>query len=368
MAANASARPLIDVSGRPLQLRDVDLDAFLSPKTIALIGASEQSRKPNTAMTRKFDAWAREHGATFYPVHPTYETVLGHPVYKSIFDIPGDIDLAIILTGRAVDTFEEVLARKAKFAVIFAAGFSETGKDGAKLERRLTELVQSGDVRLLGPNTNLNAFEQFRADLDGPSIALVTQSGHQGRPVFQGQELGIRLTHWAPTGNEVDLEFADFARYFADQDEVGVVACYIEGFKDGRTLMLAADHAAKLKKPIVMVKVGRTETGSSMAQSHTGHLTGSDAITSAVFRQLGVTRVDGLDELLEVSAGFARTQPEGIPAWAKKKAEPGVCGFRLYVEKENTVAQQTYKALGMEATDYLLFEELKPGVRFLRDG
>ena len=241
-------------------------------------------------MTRKFDVWAREHGAAFYPVHPTYETVLGHQVYKSIFDIPGDIDLAIVLTGRAVDTFEEVLARKAKFAVIFAAGFSETGKDGEKLEARLSDLVQSGDVRLLGPNTNLNAFESFRDDLTGPSIALVTQSGHQGRPVFQGQELGIRLTHWAPTGNEVDLEFADFCRYFSDQDEVGVVACYIEGFKDGRTLMLAADHAAKLNKPIVMVKVGRTDTGSSMAQSHTGHLTGSDAITDAVFRQLGVRR------------------------------------------------------------------------------
>jgi acetate---CoA ligase (ADP-forming) len=346
MAPNASARPPIDVSGRPLELRDVDLDAFLNPKTIALIGASEQSRKPNTAMTRKFDAWAREHGATFYPVHPTYETVLGHKVYASIFDIPGDIDLAIILTGKAVDTFEEVLARKAKFAVIFAAGFSETGKEGEQLEARLTDLVQGGDVRLLGPNTNLNAFEQFRDDLTGPSIALVTQSGHQGRPVFQGQELGIRLTHWAPTGNEVDLEFADFCRYFADQDEVGVVACYIEGFKDGRTLMLAADHAAKLAKPIVMVKVGRTETGSSMAQSHTGHLTGSDAITDAVFRQLGITRVDGLDELLEVSASFARTRPsedllrptgksskagrpKAVPAWMRGKGEPGVCVYAI---------------------------------------
>ena len=252
----------------------------------------------------------KANGATFYPVHPNYETVLGHPVYKSIFDIPGDIDLAIILTGKAVDTFEEVLARKAKFAVIFAAGFSETGKEGEKLEARLDKLVEGGDVRLLGPNTNLNAFETFRDDLEGPSIALVTQSGHQGRPVFQGQELGIRLTHWAPTGNEVDLEFADFARYFADQEEVGVVACYIEGFKDGRTLMLAADHAAKLQKPIVMVKVGRTETGSSMAQSHTGHLTGSDAITDAVFRQLGVTRVDGLDELLEV-VRVLRAHPAG---------------------------------------------------------
>jgi acyl-CoA synthetase (NDP forming) len=314
-----------------LALRDVDLDAFLHPRTVAVIGASEQSRKPNTAMTRKFDAWAKEHGATFYPVHPRYETVLGHRVYASIFDIPGDIDLAIILTGQAVDTFEEVLARKAKFAVIFAAGFSETGKDGERLERRLTKLVEQGDVRLLGPNTNLNAFEQFRTDLEGPSIALVTQSGHQGRPVFQGQELGIRLTHWAPTGNEVDLEFADFCRYFADQDEVGVIACYIEGFKDGRTLMLAADHAAKLRKPIVMVKVGRTDEGASMAQSHTGHLTGSDAITSAVFRQLGVTRVDGLDELLETAASFARTRPEGgkPPAWSRKKAEPGVCVYAI---------------------------------------
>lgn len=319
----------VDVSGRPLALRAVDLDAFLHPKSIALIGASEQSAKPNTAMTRKFDAWARANGAAFYPVHPKYETILGHPVYASLADVPGEIDLAIILTGKAVDTFEEVLASSAKFAVIFAAGFSETGKDGAELEHRLEQMVAGGDVRLLGPNTNLNAFENFRQDLDGPAIALVTQSGHQGRPIFQGQEIGIRLSHWAPTGNEVDLEFADFTAYFADQPEVGVIACYIEGFKDGRTLMLAADHAAEMHKPIVIVKVGRTDAGASMAQSHTGHLTGSDAITSAVFRQFGVTRVDGLDELLEVSTGLARTRPASVPAWAKRGREPGICVYAI---------------------------------------
>jgi acyl-CoA synthetase (NDP forming) len=327
-------RPAVDISGRPLRLRDVDLDTFLNPKTIAVIGASEQSAKPNTAMTRKFSAWAKQHGASFYPVHPTYETVLGHKCYASLEEVPGDLDLAIILTGRAVDTFEEVLQRKAKFAVIFAAGFSETGAEGEKLEQRLEGLVRAGDVRLLGPNTNLNAFEEFRSDLEGPSIALITQSGHQGRPVFQGQEIGIRLTHWAPTGNEVDLEFADFARYFADQPEVGVIACYIEGFKDGRTLMLAADHAAQLRKPMVMVKVGRTAAGRSMAASHTGHLTGSDAVTSAVFRQFGVTRVDGLDDLLEVSAALARTRPEAHggssgPVWAKQQKQPGICVYAI---------------------------------------
>ncbi len=302
----------VDVSGRALALRDVDLDTFLRPRTVAVIGASEASRKPNTAMTRKIKGWADKHGAAFYPVHPSYETVFGARCYASIFDVPGDIDLAVILTGKAVDTFEEVLQRKAAFAVIFAAGFAEAGKDGQRLQARLDELVRDGDVRLLGPNTNLNAFEDFRDDLAGPSIALITQSGHQGRPVFQGQEIGIRLTHWAPTGNEVDLEFADFARYFADQPDVGVIAAYIEGFKDGRTLMLAADHAAKLDKPMVVVKVGRTDEGEAMAMAHTGHLTGSDAVTSAVFRQFGITRADALDDLLDTAAAFARTKrPRG---------------------------------------------------------
>src|SRR5436190_1189748 len=148
--------------------------------------------------------------------------------------------------------------------------------------------------------------------LAGKRLALITQSGHQGRPIFQAQDLGIPMSHWAPTGNEVDLEFADFARYFADQPDVGVVVAYIEGFKDGRTLMEAADHAARRGVPMVIVKVGRTEAGQSMAKSHTGHLTGSDAVTSAVFRQFGVTRVDGLDELQDTAALLARAAaPKG---------------------------------------------------------
>ena len=300
---------LDDVSGRPLRLRDVDLDVFLHPRTVAVIGASETRGKPNSAMTRRIKEWADEHDAAFFPVHPVHEAVLGVRSYPSIAEVPGDIDLAVILTGRAVESFEEVVARRARFAVIFAAGFSEAGADGEVLEDRLRELVREGSTHLLGPNTNLNAFSEFRDDLPGPSIALITQSGHQGRPIFQGQELGIAVSHWAPTGNEVDLEFADFARYFADQREVGVIAAYIEGFKDGRSLMLAADHAARRRKPLVVVKVGRTEAGSAMAKAHTGHLTGADAVVSAVLRQFGVTRVDGLDELLDTSAAFARTKP-----------------------------------------------------------
>jgi acyl-CoA synthetase (NDP forming) len=323
----SSTDPHRDVSGRPLALRDVDLDVFLHPRSVAVVGASDASRKPNSLMTARIKAFADAHGAAFYPVTPSYPEVRGVPTFASIADVPGDIDLAVLLTGaeRVVDNFEEAVQKKAKFAVIFSAGFSEIGPAGEALEARLTGLASSGDTRLLGPNTNLNAFSDFRTDLTGPAIALVTQSGHQGRPIFQGQEIGIRLSHWAPTGNEVDLEFADWARYFADQPEVGVIAAYIEGFKDGRSLMLAADHAAKLRKPIVIVKVGKTDAGASMAQSHTGHLTGSDAVTSAVFRQFGVTRVDGLDELLDVSAAFARTTR---PKRARLE-EAGVCVYAI---------------------------------------
>jgi acyl-CoA synthetase (NDP forming) len=312
----------VDVSGRALALRPADLDTFLHPKSVAVVGASDSGRKPNSLMTARIKAFAEEAGARFHPVTPRYDTVQGVPTVARLGDVADEIDLAVLLTGadRVIADYEDAVACGARFAVIFAAGFSEISGAGDVLERRLARAVASGTTRLLGPNTNLNAFSEFRDDLEGPSIALITQSGHQGRPLFQGQELGIRVSHWAPMGNEVDLEFADFCRYFADQPEVGVIAAYIEGFKDGRTLLLAADHCAAMRKPLVVVKVGRTAAGASMAASHTGHLTGSDAVISAAFRQFGVVRVDGLDELLDVSATFARTT---------KPSGDGVCVYAI---------------------------------------
>src|SRR3954471_11827950 len=297
----------LDVTGRPFEPRAVDLDTFFAPKTVAVIGASDDRRRPNAAMTSMIRQWAEQAGADVYLVNPNRDEIGGLKSYPSIADVPADVDLAAILVGDAVRALEDVIEKKAKFAVVFAAGFAEVGTKGERLQARMEELIAGGDARVLGPNTNLNAFEVFRDDLPGKAIALITQSGHQGRPVFQGQDIGIRLSHWAPVGNEVDLEFADFARWFADQPETGVIATYVEGFKDGRTLQLALDHCAQRRVPVVAVKVGRTEQGESMARAHTGHLTGQDAVVDAVFRQYGVTRVDGLDELLDVSAALART-------------------------------------------------------------
>ncbi len=302
-----------------MQLRRVDLDRFFHPKAVAVVGASDTEGKPNTGITRQLRAWADRVGATVYPVNPGRETVDGLRCYPSVADIEGDVDVAALLVGDPIAALEPVVEKKISFAVIFASGFAETGAEGAAAQQRLLAAIDGTDTHVLGPNTNLNAFEVFRDDLDGPAIALISQSGHQGRPIFQAQELGIRLSHWAPTGNEADLEFADFAAYFAGQPEIGVIAAYVEGFKDGRTLLLAADHAAEQRVPIVCVKVGRTDEGRSMASSHTGKLTGADAVISAAMKQYGVTRVSELDELLDVSQMLARSKPptaDGVVVYA----------------------------------------------------
>ena len=299
----------LDVSGRPLHAGVPDLDRFFRPRSVAVVGASDAEGRPNTGITRQLADWAERVGATLYPVHPSRPAVFGIPCSPSVADLPEQVDLAVVLVGDPLPVIEELAEAKARFAVVFASGFAETGPQGEAAQRRLAAAVERSGLRLLGPNTNLNAFERFRDDLEGPAIALITQSGHQGRPLFALQELGIRLSHWAPTGNEADLESADFLSYFAEQPEVGAIACYLEGLKDGRSFLLAADRAARLGVPVVAVKVGRTETGARTAASHTGKLTGADAVVDAALRQYGVIRVDGLDELQDTAALLARARP-----------------------------------------------------------
>ena len=194
------------------------------------------------------------------------------------------------------------------FAVVFSAGFGEVGTpEGDEAEARLAELA-SGPMRVIGPNTNLNIFEPWPEGFPGKKLVIVTQSGYQGRPITQGQVLGIGIESWATIGNEADLEWADFVGHYVDVAGVGAIATYVEGFRDGRSFMLAADKAAQRRVPIIAIKIGRTDEGRAMAQAHTGHLTGSDAVHQAVFDQFGVIRVDDLDEVIELSGLFCHTE------------------------------------------------------------
>lgn len=293
----------------PQGISAVDLDRLFHPRRVAVIGASDSPDRPTTLNWRRVQSWATHTGGEAVPVNPRRETVDGLTCFPSVVDVPGEIDVAILLVADVDAVLPDIAAKGVRFAVIFAAGYAEVGDEGLERQRALVSTLRSGGVRALGPNTNMNLFERFRDDLPGRAVALVTQSGHQGRPVFQGQELGIKFSHWAPTGNEADLNSADFISYFAGLPDTGSIAAYLEGFPDGPAFQRALATAARRGVPIVAIKVGRTEIGRSWAQSHTGHLAGADDVVSALFRQYGVTRVEGLDQLLDTAALFARATP-----------------------------------------------------------
>jgi acyl-CoA synthetase (NDP forming) len=321
----------VDLNGRPVALRALDLAPFFSPHAITIVGASDEPGRPNTGVTEHVRRWAGINGATVYPVNPKRTEVGGLRSYPTLADVPEDIDLAVIVVADAVGAVQAAIDKKARFAVVFSAGFAEVGEEGRALQDRLQGLVAASELHLLGPNTNLNVFDVIRRDLPGKRIAIITQSGHQGRPLFQAQDIGVALEGWAPTGNEADLEFADFLRFFADQPDVGAIAAYAEGFKDGRTFCLAADHAARQGVPLVIVKVGRTEKGRETAVSHTAHLTGRDGVINGVFRQYGVTRVEGLDELLDTSVMLARSAPPRSlrRGQAPRARQAGICIYSI---------------------------------------
>jgi acyl-CoA synthetase (NDP forming) len=291
-----------------------DLDLFFHPRVIAVVGASDDPSRGAYHLFKKVQARAAADGSTVYGVNPRLTELEGAPVLPTLTDVPEPVDLAVLMVGK--ERLEPILRECGNlgiaFAIVFTAGFRETGLPAdIEAEERLAAIAREAGVRLFGPNTNVNALETF-PDHPGKKLALITQSGHQGRGIAQGAQLGIGIQAWVPTGNEADLEAADFIEHFVDDPEVAVLACYIEGFRSIPRLREAAEHAAQAGKPIVLVKIGRTEEGARMAASHTGHLTGADDVHDAFFRQYGMIRVDDLDELLETSAMFTRVgKPPG---------------------------------------------------------
>ena len=295
-------------AGAPRALRPIDWRRLLEPKLVAVVGATDTEGSQQRMQWIQVRDRLGARGATVVPIHPKKPEILGTPAYPSLADLPGAPDVVVVLVRDALPVVEQARAAGAGFTIVFSAGFAELGTaEGYAAEARLRELA-SGDMRVIGPNTNLNIFEPWATGLPGRKLGIITQSGYQGRPISQGQALGIGIKMWATVGNETDMEWADFVGYLAGQPDVGAIATYVEGFKDGRSFMLAADAAARAGVPIVCVKVGRSEAGRAMAQAHTGHLTGADAVHDAVFDQYGVIRVDDLDELIEISGMFCHAR------------------------------------------------------------
>nr|MDT0664597.1 CoA-binding protein [Micromonospora sp. DSM 115978] len=226
--------PVLDASGRPLSLRPVDWATLFAPRTVAVVGASDTAGSPQRAQWTQVRDRLTARGAEVVPVHPSKPDILGTKAYPSLAAIPSEVDIAVVLVRDPLPTVEQAAAKGVKFTIVFSAGFSELGTDeGRAAEARLAELA-AGPMRVIGPNTNLNIFEPWQPDLPGKKLAIITQSGYQGRPITQGQVLGIGIHTWATLGNETDMEWSDFAAYFAAQPDVGAIATYVEGFQDGR--------------------------------------------------------------------------------------------------------------------------------------
>lgn len=297
-----------------------DLTHLINPRSIALLGASDREgsigeRTLSNLLTHS------EFGGDVYLVNPSKTELRGMRCWPSISALPQVPDVAVVAVPASgvLGVIEECAARGVRFAVILSSGFGEAGAEGERAQARMKEIAAAGGVRLYGPNcpglVNVNArlgltfSPSFKHDLVKGPIGLATQGGGLGRNVMQAMERGIGIGLWASTGNEVDLQVADFIEYMADAPDIRVIITLLEGIKDGAKFAAAVQRAAANGKPVIGLKVGKSEYGRRAAQSHTASLTGSAEVNSAVFRQFGLIEVDDIDELVDTAWLFARAMP-----------------------------------------------------------
>jgi acyl-CoA synthetase (NDP forming) len=294
------------------------LDVLLRPRSVAVIGASNDvTRIGGRALRHLREAGF---GGDIFPVNPGRDEVQGHKAYNTVRDIPGNVECAILaLPSDAVLPAIEDCARKGVGgAVIFSAGFAEMGAAGAVQQQKLVDIARSASMRLLGPNClglfNLHAqsFLSFSGIFDNVKgtagrLGLVSQSGgYAGEVVKSAQAVGLDFGTWITTGNEADVGFGEALHHLALSDDVDVVVGYLEGIRDRQAFFDGLAAAHRLRKPVVMLKVGRTEQGAKAAASHTASLAGSDGVYDAVFQRYGVYRARTTEEMLDVAYAASR--------------------------------------------------------------
>ena len=308
---------------------------MLNPRSIAVVGATPKGGYGGRLLTAVLKAKDR---VRVYPVNPKYGEIMGVTSYASVADLPEAPDLVgvVVPYHKVLDVLKECHEKKAGSAVVISAGFAERGTDsGLDLQQRLGAFARESGFRFTGPNclgiANVRddiwatASSRTLGGLTG-TIGLVCQSGATafGPFLLRAVDSGIGLSHIISTGNEIDLDFADFARYLIDDPATRVIAGFVEGFKDARKLVAVAELAAERGKPIVLIKIGRSKSGAQAARSHTAALTGADALYDAVFRQYGIIRVQDYDELLETSQLLANSRKPKKPGIAVVSHSGGI--------------------------------------------
>jgi acyl-CoA synthetase (NDP forming) len=289
-----------------------EIDAIMRPRSVAVVGASANPDTPGY----DYVAAMQECGfsGAIYPVNPRGGEILGLAVAKSLAEVPGDVDYVIscIPSDHILDLVGQAAQRNVKAMQLFTGRFSETGREeDIELESRLREAIDKAGIRLIGPNCMgvLNPAHgmSFRRDMSHQSggVGFLSQSGNLLFEITHfGEPRGLRFSKAVSYGNALDLDETDFIEYFARDPETKVIGAYVEGVRDGRRFLDALKRAST-KKPVVVLKGGRTSAGGRAAASHTAALAGASRVWEAALTQSGALAVDTVEDLIDMLIAFS---------------------------------------------------------------
>lgn len=294
------------------------LDHIFRPRSIAVIGASSNHAKMGWAIMNNLIKFGFK--GPVYPVNPRSKYVNSIQAYASVTDIPGPVDLAIVVIPAKYvkDLFLECAKKGVKGLVVITAGFKEIGGEGKKLERDIVTIARDNDMRFIGPNClgiintdpEVSMGATFaQSEVIPGKIAFMSQSGAMGVAILDhAKDVDIGLSKFVSLGNMANVSGNDLIRDFGDDPNTDLILMYMENFGDPRTLIRLARDIS-MRKPIIAVKSGRTKAGALAASSHTGSLAGMDAAAEALFKQCGIMRATTIEELFDYALAFAHQPP-----------------------------------------------------------
>jgi len=297
------------------------LDMFFKPKSVAIIGVSRNTRKFGHVIFKNF--LESNIQANVYPINPQIDKLLGYRCYKSILDVPGVIDLAVLAlpSQLTLETIKQCAQKKVRGVIIIAGGFAETGEEGRKVEEEIRKIALENNMRIIGPNV-IGIFDPYngvdtlfipRSRLARPKrgkIAFISQSGAFGSALLDyAASQGVGISKYVSIGNALDVDAIDVLEYLETDKDTNSIMMYLEGIKqkEGKDFYSIIKRIA-LKKPIILLKGGLTQQGQKAAASHTGAISSQIEILQAVFKQTGVIQATDTLQLFDMArilaAGF----------------------------------------------------------------
>ncbi len=290
----------------------MSLDRIFKAESVAIIGASKDEMKRGYQAIKVL--LEEKYEGRIYPVNPKEKTILGLECYRSVLDIPEDIDLALITTP--AHTLKNILGelgeKGAAGAVVVAGGFGELGEEGKHFEKEIVDVARAKGIRLIGPNTAGMISVAKGLNLVGlrnvpqGSIALLTQSGNIGLTLITeaGLKSQMGFNYYVGVGNEADIKFHEYLEYFTEDPDTSAILMYVEGLREGREFLQQASRTTQVK-PIVLFKSGKSAKGSKSAGSHTGALAGISEVASSAFKRAGIVTVEHSDEMFPIAESLA---------------------------------------------------------------